>query len=226
MNLSKREKMLGITIVVIIAGWLIGRYGAYEIYQSLSTRAAELASARETYQEYAEKMKQKTEIEKAYDEIVGKDKLAASTSSEEADPSKEFSVFVSELCRRLGFAYPSIDKHKTEPIEGVNDYSFITLPVNTSGEMQSIAKLLKGFDKEAVLIRSLHLRSRLDNPIMDVTITAAKIVQEKPKAQTKKRTTRKSSAAPSSPYKTLTPRVSANPDEIMPTQISEGADNE
>lgn len=213
--------MLGTTIVLILAGWLIGRYGVYEIYQSLSTRSAELAAARETYKEYAEKMKQKVEIEKAYNEIVGKDKLTGA-GADDADPSKEFSVFVSELCRRLGFAYPSIDKHKTEPIEGVNDYSFITLPVSTSGEMQSIAKLLKGFDKEAVLIRSLHLRGRLDNPTVDVTITAARIVQEQPAAKTKKRAARRSSVSPSSSYKPLTPRVSTNPNEESASPISGG----
>jgi len=175
-NLSRREKFLGGTIIFILLGWFIGRYAVYEIYRVLAVRADNLNTARKTYEDYAEKMKKKDEIINAYREVVGGEKISGS-AKKETDQTKEFSEFVFDLSRRIGFTYPRIDPSKTEPIVGVNDYSFITLAIDTSGDLSSVSKLLKGFDHEAVLIRDLDIRSRLDNPILDVTINVARLVQ-------------------------------------------------
>ncbi|MCX7000093.1 MAG: hypothetical protein NT106_07345 [Candidatus Sumerlaeota bacterium] len=205
MNLSRREKMLGGAILFILLGWLIGRYAVYEIYKVLAVRTDNLNTARKTYEDCAEKMKKKEEIISAYREVVGGEKISGS-AKKDTDQTKEFSEFVFDLSRRIGFIYPIIDPSKTEPIMGVNDYSFITLAVNTNGDLSNVSKLLKGFDREAVLIRDLDVRSRLDNPNLDVTINVARLVQVGMKTMVKKGGVPQGSAAGPSTFVSHTAR--------------------
>jgi hypothetical protein len=197
--------MLGGAILFILLGWLIGRYAVYEIYKVLAVRTDNLNTARKTYEDCAEKMKKKEEIISAYREVVGGEKISGS-AKKDTDQTKEFSEFVFDLSRRLGFLYPRIDPSKTEPIVGVNDYSFITLAVDTSGDLSSVSKLLKGFDREAVLIRDLDLRSRLDNPNLDITINVARLVQVEMKKAGQRGGVRQGSAAGPSTFMSHTAR--------------------
>ena len=177
MRLSKREKLLGGAILLLLIGLLVTRHGVFPIYGEISTRIGELQQARDTYEKYVKKMQQSDRIVARYYDIVGKERSSEAEAGK--DPQKEFSEFVSDLCRKLGFAYPRIDPSKIEEIEGVDDYSFITMPVHTKGDLKSVSKLLKGFDREAILVRELDLRSRLDHPEIDLTITVARLVEMK-----------------------------------------------
>ena len=186
--MNKREKILGIVIVVILAGWVVTKYGVFSIFGTISTTRGELVSERKTFDKYVDQLERSDFIEKKYAQIVGR-----RDSSDRAgdDPGKAFSEFVSSLCKRLGFEYPRIEPPKIEPIEGVDDYSFITLTVNTQGELKSISKLLKGVDRESVLIRSLSIDKRLDNPVLDLTINVARLVQNRSEGMTEKQRTEK-----------------------------------
>lgn len=175
MNLSKRERILGGLILILLLGWLIGEYGVLQIYRDLSSSSTELNKEKAKYEDYLAKMKKSKRIQKVYWDIVGKDSNTGLAGGE--DPKKAFSEFVADLCRRLGFSYPRIEPAKVEPIEGVNDYSFITLTVTSQGNLETVSKLLKGFEREAVLIRELEINSHLDSTRTDVSITVARMVQ-------------------------------------------------
>lgn len=183
MALSKREKILASLVVGVFAMWLVVQYGVLRIYGALSMRAETLTTTRKTFTEYDKKMKKGVGIRQRYEEIAGR--YASVDTEKKSDPRKDFSEFVANLCRRLGFNYPNIEPPKIEPIEEVDDYSFITLAVHTRGDREKVAKLLKGFDAEAVLIRQLDIRARLDNPVLDVTLTVARMVKMKPAKKTK-----------------------------------------
>ncbi len=213
MNFSKREKLLGGAIITILGGWLFGNYVVYNAWQAVTSRSQKLATVKETYEENVSRLKKGAAIRSEYAELVGNQ--GQTSPDVQKDPQKEFSEFISDLCRRLGFTYPRIEPPKTEPIQGVDDYSFITLTVSTQGTRESVANMMKGFDKEAVLIRDLTLRTFLDSPQMDVSITVARLVQISPdKRRTGSDKKTPSGAAPSS-LRARTPRepVSAEKDE-------------
>ena len=205
MNMSKREKVLGGAIIFLLVGGLLFRHGIFKVYVGVSSRKEELAKLEKTYKEYVDKKKNGPRIQRIYDNVVGKDRNPKKSSRD--DPKKEFSEFVSDLCRRIGFGYPRIDPAKIEPIEGVDDYSFITLDVSTEGDRQSVAKLLKGFDHEAILIRQLVIDSPLDRARLDVTITVARLVQlESPQDEKKKEKPEKEAKGKPSAFQTRTMR--------------------
>lgn len=178
MNLNKREKVLGGAIVFILLGWLIYQYGVMTFYQEIKSRHNSLEYARKTYNGYISKLKRADDIKNDYEAIVGVKENPGDDGA--SDPEKEFSEFVSDLCKRLGFAYPRIDPPGKEEIDNVDDHIFITLTVHTNGTLESVAKLLKGFDREAILIRALNIRSRLDSDEMSISITVARMVKIEP----------------------------------------------
>jgi len=192
---NKREKILGLIILILATGLLLYKVGFTRVYEmSLSfSNTNDLDKLRAIHQRSQKFLKKEDQIRKDYEDIIGKDTTPSPDSGK--DPQKQFSEFVADLCRRLGFNYPRIDPPKIEPIQNVDDYSFVTLDVHTNGNMESLSKLLKGFDREAVLIRELDLRSVLDNPKINVTITVARMVQvQTPQKGKKKSPSRDDSA--------------------------------
>ena len=175
--MNKREKILGLIVLVLVSGLLLYKVGITRVYQMGVSfgNTGDLEKLRAIYKRSKKFLEKEEKIRKDYEDVIGKDTTPSADSAK--DPQKVFSEFVADLCRRLGFAYPRIDPPKYEPIENVDDYSFVTLDVHTNGNMESLSKLLKGFDHEAVLIRELDLRSIMDNPKIDVTITVARMVQ-------------------------------------------------
>lgn len=190
--MNKREKILGGSSLLLVLGLIFYQFGFSSVYEKISFDSSDLDNLKQTHEKYQGYMKKENQIRKKYNEIVGKDKNPGENTGK--DPQKEFSEFVSELCKRLDFKYPRIDPPKIAPIDNVDDYAFVTLDINTNGDIQSISKLLKGFDREAVLIRELTIRSRLDNPVLDLTITVARMVQVEAPEQEKEKTPSKEGA--------------------------------
>jgi hypothetical protein len=204
---NKREKILGGSSLLLLLGLVFYQFGFSQVYERISFDSSGMNNLKETYQKYQGYMKKEAQIRKKYHEIVGKDKNPGENTGK--DPQKEFSEFVSDICRRLDFKYPRIDPPAIAPIDNVDDYAFVTLAVHTSGDIQGIAKLLKGFDREAVLIRELTIRSRLDSPELDLTITVARMIQVEAPKQEKGKTPLKESAGKFvSPTQSRTPRKS------------------
>ena len=203
--MNKREKILGGISLLLVIGLIFYKFGFSRVYEKLSFDSSDLNSLKQTHEKYQEYMKKEAQIRRKYNEIVGKDKNPGENTGK--DPQKEFSEFVSELCKRLDFKYPRIDPPKIVSIDNVDDYAFVTLDIHTNGDIKSISKLLKGFDREAVLIRELTVLSRLDNPVLDLTITVARMVQvEAPAKEKDKRPTDKGAATFKKTTRERTPR--------------------
>lgn len=189
--MNKREKILGSISLLLVLGLVLYQFGFSQIYDKISFDSSDLNNLKQTYDKYQGYMKKENQIQTKYEEIVGKDKNPQENTG--IDPQKEFSEFVSDLCRRLDFAYPRIDPPSVIPIDNVNDYVFVTLNINTKGDVKRISKLLKGFDREAVLIRELTLRSKLDSPELDLNITVARMIQVEQPIQEKEKSSSRNS---------------------------------
>lgn len=183
---------MGGASLLLVLGLLFYQFGFSQIYDRISFDSSGLSNLKETYEKYQGYMKKETQIRTKYYEIVGREKNPGEDTGK--DPQKEFSEFVSELCRRLDFAYPRIDPPTIVPITNVDDYAFVTLNIHTNGDTKRISKLLKGFDREAVLIRELTLRSKFDSPELDLTITVARMIQVEAPKQDKGKTPSKESS--------------------------------
>ncbi|MBN1903343.1 hypothetical protein JW926_18640 [Candidatus Sumerlaeota bacterium] len=190
--MNKREKILGAASLLLVLGLIFYQFGFSEIYDKISFDSSGLGNLKDTYEKYQGYMKKERQIRTKYYEIVGRETNPGEKKG--IDPQKEFSEFVSELCRRLDFAYPRIDPPSLVPIANVDDYAFVTLNIHTNGDTKRISKLLKGFDREAVLIRELTLRSKLDSPELDLTITVARMIPVEAPKQDKGKTSSKESS--------------------------------
>ena len=208
--MNKREKILAGIILLFLLVWVLYKVGITRVYDTISTRTSKLSSLKQTYEKYQEYMTKEDQIKKKYYEIFPADKNPGLSST--SDPQKEFSEFVADLCKRLGFGYPTIEPPKMEPIENVAEYTFITLVIRTQGEMEGISKLLKGFDREHVLIRNIELSSFLDASRIEAVISVARLVQVEPEKKGKGKTSpREDTTKFRSPTQSSTPRKPVGP---------------
>jgi len=209
---SKREKYLGGVILIFVLVWVLYRVGITQVFETVSTRSTRLNSLKQTYEKYEEYMKKEDQIQKKYLELFPKEKSPGLSGS--GDPQKEFSEFVAELCKRLGFAYPTIEPPKVESIEKVEDYAFITLVIRTQGDLESISKLLKGFEREQVLVRNIEFSSFLDASRIEVVISVARMMQVLPEKKEKAKTAAKEDTSKfRSTIQSKTPRKAVGPPE-------------
>jgi len=209
---NKREKILAGIIILFLMVWVLYKVGIARVYETVSTRTGKLSSLKQTYEKYQEYMTKEDQIKKKYQELFPTDKSPGLSPT--SDPQKEFSEFVAELCKRLGFAYPTIEPPKIEPIEKVEDYAFITLVIRTQGEMEGISKLLKGFDREHVLVRNIEMTSFLDASRIEAVISVARMVQIQPEKKGKgKASPREDTTKFRSPTQSKTPRKSVGSTE-------------
>jgi len=183
---SKREKtLLSLTIVIALVGILL-QTGAIDYIQNLTTSSGQLDNELATYRKNQEQLSRREFIEKQYKEI--EDQFPALEKGQK--PEHVFSEDIDRLCKTLGFNYPVIEPPDREDIENVDEYQFITLQVRTSGNLDSIAKLLKGFAEKKLIIKEITLRSTLDSDVIHAVIKLARIAkvdkEEEAKKQKKK----------------------------------------
>ncbi len=210
--MNKREKILAGIIILFLLVWGLFKLGIARAYEAIATRSGKLSTLQQTYEKYQEYMTKEEQIKKRYYELFPTDKNPGLSTS--SDPQKEFSEFVADLCKRLGFAYPTIEPPKMEPIEKVEEYAFITLVIRTQGELEGISKLLKGFEREHVLIRNIEMTSFLDAPRIEAVISVARMVQVQTDKKVKGKTSpREDTTKFRPPTQSITPRKPVNPDE-------------
>lgn len=208
--MNKREKILAGIIILFLLVWALYKVGITRVYATVSTRTGKLTSLKQTYEKCQEYMTKEDQIQQRYKELFPTDKNPGLSAS--SDPQKEFSEFVADLCKRLGFTYPTIEPPKMESIEKAEEYAFITLVIRTQGEMESISKLLKGFDREHVLVRNIELSSFLDASRIEAVITVARMVQVQPEKKGKaKPSPREDTTKFRSPTQSITPRKPVGP---------------
>lgn len=174
MAINKREKRLLIITGVFVAGWLVYSLGAQDAVDRFTAINSSLNSSRT---EYETKCQTILESERMIDEYAKIGDIFIRKQGEYDRPESIFSKEVADICKLMGFFTPSIDPARREPIEGVNDYEFLTMNVTLKGQHEPISKVMKALQQRNFIIRNLTIRNKTYSDELSVTIEAAGLVQ-------------------------------------------------
>jgi hypothetical protein len=176
MALNKRErKILGVTILVVLgtALWTQGISPLYDRYLQLQ---GNLDTEQALFNKNSMILQDANKIEQGYKRIEAQfpkeepGKSAEHAFSEDVDAAAE-SILPGE--RR------NIEPVQHEEIKDVTEYEFLTLAMSITGELPNIAQMLKGFDQQGFLIKTIVLTHSkgVDTPDLQLNITLARIVK-------------------------------------------------
>lgn len=178
MNITpkKRERFLMIATIVVGIFALLYQFVFSGIYEQIATTSEELEYQKNLFNQYIAQYKRKNIIENAYKEI----EVKFPQPQADKKPEQQFTEDIDLMCTKLGFTRRNIEPPKNALIENVDDYKFITVTLRVEGTLKDIAKLLKEFHRNALLIKELNLTSRLDSDEISAVITAARIAKLTP----------------------------------------------
>ena len=175
MALNARElKILYLTVAVAV-GALLWNYGVRPIYENYQLLTARLAEERATFEKNRDILSRTRQIEQDYRQVE-----ATFPQQDDRNPEDAFSEDVDAAAEEiLPGKRRVVEPVKSEEIKGVEGYEFLTLTLGVTGDLESISRLLKGFDQKGFLIKSLSLtHSRgIDEPDLKLDVTLARVVK-------------------------------------------------
>ncbi|AXA36419.1 MAG: hypothetical protein D6691_07300 [Candidatus Hydrogenedentota bacterium] len=183
MTLSKRERSILYVTIAVVVGAVLWTQAIAPLYDQYVMLQEELERERATFNKNVEILKNAKNIELGYRRIEAQfpkeepGKIPEHAFSEDVDAAAE-ALLPGE--RR------TIEPVQHEEIKGVNEYEFLTLAMNITGELPKLAQLLKGFDQKGFLIKSIVLTHSkgIDNPELQLNVTLARIVKIEETEQT------------------------------------------
>lgn len=176
MALSKREtKIVYVTLAVVLAAvlWTLGIGPLYDRYAEQQTL---LDSEKQTYDKNKKLLSDGPRIQQEYKRVEAQ----FPKDNPEKRPDDSFPEEVMAAAQAiLPGRQPAPGSAEREEIKGVPNYEFLTFPIKTSGELQNIATLLKGFDQKGFLVKSLVVQHSkgIDNPELNLDLTLARLVK-------------------------------------------------
>lgn len=174
--MKKSEKILaGITGIVVLIYLVLTFTGGTE---STAVTSAEIEQLQDDYQQRIEQIKLADTISQQYFDIVGESSLeSAPTDGKTFRPDIDFLDEVKRWCTEEGFNDPKFDS-KTDPIKNVDDYLLVNVTVRIDGgSLSRLAKLLKKFEANGLILKEVDLTTRLDRRDVDSEIVIGKIVK-------------------------------------------------
>lgn len=157
MTLKPREKaILSVTIALAVIGlvWFVAVGPLYDEWELSRTN---LGTAQKEYDDNVKMLKDRPRIEREYDRIR---QTIPTESMDENTAEFAFTENVTDLSTRImGGKKPQMRKVEQdfEPFKAIKTGNFVllNLPVSTKGNLESIAQLLKAFDREGYLLRKV-----------------------------------------------------------------------
>ena len=175
MALSNREqKILQLTIVVV--GGVLLWWGVAPIWDNYVQLKEDLEAEKATFNKNKKILQRTEEIEEEFRRVEAQ----FPDVEEGRSPDFAFSEDVAAAVESIlpGERRPAIQPPKSEPIKNVDDYEFLNLVMDVSGQYEKLAQLLKGFDQKGFLVKSITLdHSNPDKPELSLNITLARIVK-------------------------------------------------
>lgn len=179
MALSSRELKIAWLTLGVIGAVLLWIYGIGPIYDGYMQKQEELHKAEELFKNNRQLLAKQPKIEANFKKIEA--------MFPKDDPNKEPKMSFSEdvdaaISNILPGVNRTVEVVQSESIKDVNEYEFLVLPVRTTGELDKIAQLLKGFDQKGFLIKNIMMRHSKgpDTPDLRLEITLARIVKVQP----------------------------------------------
>lgn len=176
-NLGQREKILLVITVIALVIFIAWNFGLESMLTSGSAGSSDVAQQERRFNQYLDDMEDILVIESEFAR-VGE---FPSSDDGELRPALAFTQQVSQMCRDLGFDFPSL-RPQVEPIDGIEEYELINVALKTEGSWEDTVNLLKTFEQNGLIFRELNLRSTADRPIVVATMVVARIA-EKPEQQ-------------------------------------------
>lgn len=176
MALSSRELRIAWATVAIVVGAVLWQYGVSPLLDNYQQLLEVLEAEEKVFNENKAIMAQKSKIEENYRKIMA----MFPKDDPEKDPAAAFSEDVDAAVRAILPGAPcQIEVVERAEIKDVPEYQFLKITVNTRGELEKIAQLLKGFDQKGFLIKNLTVRQTkgIDNPELSLNFTLARIVK-------------------------------------------------
>ncbi|GAB4316842.1 MAG: hypothetical protein Kow0059_09590 [Candidatus Sumerlaeia bacterium] len=184
MAINKREKRLLIVTIGLLGGWLVYSLGAQDLIDQFTAVNSSLKTARKEYEEKCQAIIASQDLIEEY-RVIGD--IFIRRRGQYDRPESIFSEDIANICRQMGFFTPNIEPARREPIEGVNDYEFLTMNVTLKGQHEPIAKVMKAFTQRNFIIRNLTVRNKTYSDELNVIIEVAGLVQTK-EAERRERT--------------------------------------
>lgn len=176
MVINKREKRLLIATGIVVGLWLVYSLGAKDVVDEFAAVKSSLNSSRGEYERKCETILASQDMIDEYTKIGD---IFIRKRGAYDRPEAIFGDDVDKICRQMGFFTPNIEPARREPIEGVNDYEFLTMNVTLKGQHEPISKVMKAFQQRNFIIRNLTVRNQTYSDQINVTIEVAGLVQTK-----------------------------------------------
>lgn len=176
-KLSARELRILIVTAILVGGSVTYLFAIEPLLNRYTDLQERLDRERDRFEQNVEILHTALEIEKDYRAVEAQ----FPQDSDDISPRAAFSEDVDSARQMIlpGERSWYIEPVKSEPIPGADGYEFLTLAMSTTGELDQIARLLKGFDQRGFLIRSLTLSQNrgVDSPELRLDLTLARIVK-------------------------------------------------
>lgn len=179
--LKPREmKIVWTTIIVLVLGvlWVVGIepvWAGYVEHQEM------LEDEEKEYRENRDILRDSAKIEREFNRIKS---AIPREATDERSAKDAFSEDVNMDATKMLGGRPSIGIVEKKEVKGLGGFSFLVLKIAANGNLESVSKLLKAFDQKGYLIQEVNMVSDVDNPVMKMELTLARIVQiEEPKEE-------------------------------------------
>jgi hypothetical protein len=176
--MNKRERILMISTVVIIGGWIglsfVDLEGSGPEVDGVAVEAE-----RARFTDMAEEVSNAESIYRRYYDLVGPEAETGGEASADAiqRPDLDFQRAVTSLCDKAGFPRPNI-RTIVEEIQDVDDYVLILVEVDLrEGDLDRVSELMKSFDRNGLILTQLDLRASRDSPDLGAKITVGKLAE-------------------------------------------------
>lgn len=176
--MKKSEKILaGITAVAVVGYILLTFTGGSETGESTVATSEDVAQLHDEYNQRISQIKLAETISKQYFDIVGQSSsMAVPVEGVPFRPDIDFLDEVKNWCRDEGFQNPKFDS-KTTDIKNVDEYLLVNITVGIDdARLPGIAKLLKKFEANGLILKEVDISSRTDHEEIDTEIVIGKIV--------------------------------------------------
>jgi hypothetical protein len=181
-SISRRERIILIVTVALAAVALVYHFGLSAVFSNLADNREELRQEKETYDGYIRDLKREAKVNADIAELEGKYPM-------NAQRVKEFTPSIEQAFKSFGLTGVPITPEEQEAIKEAEDYGFVTVRIQCDGDIQTVARILNYFDRQAILIKELDLRTNIDSPRIHVDAKVSQFVKlsEEMKAQGEKR---------------------------------------
>jgi hypothetical protein len=182
-SMSRRERTILIVTVALGLVAAVYHFGLSNVLSAFSDEREQLRQEKETYNGYIRDLKREPRVNADIRTLEGRYPMTEQRI-------KEFTASIEQAFKSFGVGDVPITPPEQEAIKGAEDYGFVTVRIQCDGDIQAVTRILDYFDRQAILIKELELRTTLDSPRIHVDAKVSQFVKltEEMKSQESKKT--------------------------------------